>query len=193
MGERGTGEEQAGRVRGRFARGTSGNPKGRPRGSRNRTSQLCADLLGESAEDIIATVIKRAKKGDAIALRLCVERLVPIRAARDRAVEVALPAAESAVDLVHAAAVVIDGAASGEMTLSEAHEFMRLLELQRRAIETSELVMRIEALESSGEGAAAPEAGRVRRVVDDDGVVPAAPELGERVRVMLNRRLRGES
>jgi hypothetical protein len=153
----------------------SGNPRGRPKGSRNKTTQLCADLLGESAGDIIATVIKRARKGDGVCLKLCVDRLLPVRAARDRAVELGgLPAAESAGDLVHAAAVVIDRAAAGEMTLSEAREFMQLLELQRKAIETADLVVRIEALEGSGAIAAAP------------------PELGARVRRVLDDRLRGE-
>jgi len=55
-----------------------------------------------------------AKKGDSIARKLCVDRLLPIRAARDRAVELVLPAAQSAADLVAAAAVVIERAAAGE-------------------------------------------------------------------------------
>lgn len=175
MGGMLTGEEQAEiaeRVRGRFARGTSGNPAGRPRGSRNRTSALCADLLSADAEAIFERVIKMAKKGDSIARKLCVDRLLPIRAARDRAVELVLPAAQSAADLVAAAAVVIERAAAGEITLSEAKEFMALLEQQRKAIETSDLCVRIEALEASGAMAAASAdvAARVRRVLyDRDG------------------------
>ena len=110
-----------------------------------------------------------AKKGDAVALKLCVDRLLPIRAARDRAVELVLPAAQSAADLVAATAVVIERAASGDITLSEAKEFMALLEVQRRSIETADLCVRIEALEASGSLAAAPVdvAARVRRVLAD--------------------------
>jgi hypothetical protein len=176
MGDVLTEEEQAAaalgaRVRGRFAPGASGNPRGRPRGSRNRTSALCADLLSADAGEIIAKVIRLAKKGDGIALKLCVDRLLPVRAARDRAVELVLPAAESAADLVRAAAVVIDQAASGEISLSEAREFMALLEAQRKSIETADLAVRIEALEARG---AAP-----------------APELGARVRRVLDERLKG--
>jgi hypothetical protein len=165
-----TGEEQgrAERVRGRFARGTSGNPAGRPRGSRNRTSALCADLLSASSAEIFGKVIALAKKGDGVALKLCVDRLLPIRAARDRAVELVLPAAESAADLVRAAAVVIDRAAVGEITLSEAKEFMALLDQQRRSIETSDLAVRIEALEASGAIAPASDSAmRIRRVLDE--------------------------
>jgi hypothetical protein len=68
------------------------------------------------------------RKGDVVALKLCVDRLLPIRAARDRAVELVLRAAESAADLVAATAVVIERAAAGEITLSEAKEFMALFQ-----------------------------------------------------------------
>lgn len=110
-----------------------------------------------------------AKEGDVVALRLCVDRLLPVRAARDRAVELVLPAAQSAADLVAAAAVVIERAAAGGITLSEAKEFMALLEVQRKVIETSDLCVRIEALEASGSLSAAPPemAARVRRVLLD--------------------------
>ena len=63
-----------------------------------------------------------------VALKLCVDRLLPIRAARDRAVELVVRAAEPAADLVAATAVVIERAAAGEITLSEAKEFMALFQ-----------------------------------------------------------------
>lgn len=169
MGDVLTGEEQGERARGRFRPGRSGNPAGRPKGSRNKTSALCADLLSASAIPIFEKVIRMAKEGDVVALRLCVDRLLPVRAARDRAVELVLPAAQSAADLVAAAAVVIERAAAGGITLSEAKEFMALLEVQRKVIETSDLCVRIEALEASGSLSAAPPemAARVRRVLLD--------------------------
>jgi hypothetical protein len=168
-----TGEEQAAVRRGRggkWAAGASGNPRGRPAGARNRTTKLCADLLSADADVIFAKVIKMAKKGDGVALKLCIERLLPVRAARDRIVELNLPAVRTAADLVSAAAVVIEGVAAGEMSLSEGKEFMALFEHQRRVIETSELAVRIEALvqqEARGQGPALdPEAAaRVRSIV----------------------------
>jgi hypothetical protein len=156
---------------GRFRPGASGNPAGRPKGSRNKVTALCADLLGNDAESIMERLIKMAKKGEPAALRLAVERLVPIRAARDRAVELDLPDVRSAADLVIAAGAVIQHAACGALTLTEAREFMVLLEGQRKAIETSELAVRIEALEvAAGADAAAGTdvdlAARVRKVLD---------------------------
>ena len=161
--------------------GRSGNPAGRPKGSRNRITAACLDLLGDSAEEVMRAAIKRAKRGDGVALRLCLERLVPVKAARDRAVEVDLPAIGKAADLVAAAGAVIDRAARGEMSLSEAREFMLLLEGERKLIETSDLAVRIELLERAAgaeqEAAAAdPDlARRIRRL----GFAPA--EEGKRI------------
>lgn len=166
-----TGRNQAGR----FEPGRSGNPSGRPKGSRNRATKLCEDLLGEDAEEVMQACIRRAKAGDGVALRLCIERLVPIRAARDRAVE--LPAFDvgKVGDLAAAAAAVIARAAAGEITLSEAREFMTLLDVQRRIMETADLAVRLEALEGS------------RPAADDEAGDPR-----ERVLAIVRERLRLE-
>src|SRR5689334_5534051 len=74
-----TGPKQDRAVSGRFRPGVSGNPAGRPRGSRNRATLIAQDLLDSDSEDLVKTAIKRAKKGDPVALRLCIERLMPPR------------------------------------------------------------------------------------------------------------------
>jgi hypothetical protein len=51
--------------------------QGRPRGSPNRKGLLAQQLLLNQSEEIIQTLIDRAKKGDRAALALCVERLIP--------------------------------------------------------------------------------------------------------------------
>jgi hypothetical protein len=66
-------------------------------------------------------VTNDAKKGEAVALKLCVERSLPTRAARDRWVQVEGPGDPTSTgDLVAAAASVIERAAVGEITLSGA-------------------------------------------------------------------------
>ena len=161
----------------RFVKGQSGNPAGKPAGTRNRVTVMCTDLLGDDAAAVMAKCITLAKKGDAVALRLCVERLVPVRASRDRSVVVDdLPDVSKAADLVAAAALVIARAAAGEMSLSEAKEFLGLISAQRALIETQDLAVRLEVLEgqqASDAGAPAPAAmadlvRRVRRIVLDD-------------------------
>ena len=64
-----------------------------------------------------------------------------------RTVEISLPAVRNTDDLVAACAAVIDSAAAGQLTLQEARNIMELLDAQRKAIETQDLVVRIELLE----------------------------------------------
>lgn len=129
---------------GRFPAGVSGNPSGRPKGARNRATIIAQELLDGSGELIVRKAISLARKGDPVALRLCIDRIIPRRA---NVVELQLPAVRAASDVADAAAAVIETAAAGKITLQEAREFMGLLEARRRAIETQDLAVRIELLE----------------------------------------------
>jgi hypothetical protein len=59
---------------GQFSRGTSGNPAGRPSGSRNKATLLMEAMLEGEVEQLARKAIELAKKGDTQALRLCLER-----------------------------------------------------------------------------------------------------------------------
>jgi hypothetical protein len=128
-------------------------------------------LLAAESGPIMLKLIRLAKKGDPVGIRLAVERLLSARASRDRFVTFTLPELRSAADLVDAAAAVIQHAAAGEISTSEAREFMALIEGQRKALETSEIVVRLEALEcgrAGGSGAVGPDVrARVRRLIDE--------------------------
>ena len=76
-----------------------------------------------------------------MALRLCIERLVPARRSGSAALE--LPEIAKAEDVAEAARAVIAAAARGELTLAEAREWMALLDNQRAAIETENLAVRL--------------------------------------------------
>ena len=76
-------------VRGRpFATGQSGNPSGRPLGARNRASLAAEALLDGDAQGY-PKAINLALAGNTIALRLCLERILPPR--RERIVGIPLP------------------------------------------------------------------------------------------------------
>jgi len=62
---------------GQFSKRTSGNPAGRPPGSRNRAALLMESMLEDAAEELTSKVIEMASNGDISALRLCFERLFP--------------------------------------------------------------------------------------------------------------------
>jgi hypothetical protein len=72
-----SGQNQAGR----FQKGLSGNPNGKPKGARARVTQLAEKLLDDDRDAIVRAVIAAAKGGDPTAMRLCIERLVPLRKA----------------------------------------------------------------------------------------------------------------
>ena len=131
---------------GKFRPGQSGNPAGRPKGSKNRGTALWAAILEDGAEDVLRRVVERARAGDELCIRLVVERLLP-RAQREHHVTVPLPAMQDAGDLVGALGAVLRSVADGDMTLEEARQFAGILETQRKAIETADLAVRIEALE----------------------------------------------
>ena len=102
-------------------------------------------LLGDDGETIVRKAIEMAKAGDPVALRLCIERVVPVQ--RGAVVELALPAIGKADDVRTACAAVIAAAAAGQISLAEAREFMALLDIFRKSIETEELSVRIQLLE----------------------------------------------
>ncbi len=131
---------------GRFVAGVSGNPRGRPKGSRDRRTLLLADLLDAGGEAIVAKLVKLATKGEPWAVRLVVDRIVP---KLERRVEIELPRVDRADDVAAAVAEVIACAAAGSLTIEEARGFLQLLEQQRKAIETSELAVKLEVLQEA--------------------------------------------
>lgn len=66
---------------------------------------------------------------------------------RDRPIKLDLPPIETAADLVKALGAVAQAMARGEITPSEAQAVSNVLEMRRRAIETTELEARLAALE----------------------------------------------
>ena len=133
----------------RFQPGQSGNPFGRPAGSRHKTTLAVELLLDGEAEKITRMAIDMALSGDTVAMRLCMDRLAPPR--RDRPVPFALPKLEEAADAVGATAAIIEGVAAGELTPSEAGELSKLVEAFTNAMHTHELEERISRLEAAAE------------------------------------------
>jgi hypothetical protein len=65
-----------------FRPGQSGNPAGRPKGARNRTTLAAEAILEGEAEALTRKAIELALAGDVIALKLCLERLMRPRKER---------------------------------------------------------------------------------------------------------------
>lgn len=133
----------------RFKPGQSGNPRGRPAGSRHAYLMAMEGLLDGEAEAITRKAIELAKGGDATALRLCMERLLPVR--KDRHVPFTLPPLETAGDAVKATATLIGAVAAGELTPSEAAELSKLVEGFTRAVDLHDIQQRLDKLEAAQE------------------------------------------
>jgi hypothetical protein len=136
---------RSGNPRGRFKKGESGNPKGRQPGSRNRATQTAELLLDGEAEALTRRAVELALEGDATALRLCLERIIPPR--RGRPVELKVPPVRGAADLGSTMAAITTAATAGSITPGEAAELARVVEIFVRAVETSDFERRLQQLE----------------------------------------------
>ncbi|MBU4564172.1 MAG: hypothetical protein KMY53_11600 [Desulfarculus sp.] len=129
-----------------FQPGQSGNPAGRPKGSRNKASILAQEMLDGEVEILVRRCIDLVLAGDQVALRLCLERLLPPR--KDVPIRLALPEITGPQDLISAMATLLAAVSQGEITPLEAQPLGQLLEALRRSIETNDLDARLEQLET---------------------------------------------
>ena len=130
---------------GTFAEGNSLG--GRKHGARNKTTLAVEALLEGEHEALTRAAIKNALEGDTTALRLCLDRIAPVR--KDSPVTFDLPKIETAKDALKASAALLAAVAAGEVTPDEAGRVMALLTSHRALVETSDLANRIEALEEA--------------------------------------------
>ncbi len=130
----------------KFRPGQSGNPSGRPTGSRNATTLAVEALLDGEAEAITRRVVNAALDGDMVAIKLVMDRVAPAR--KSRAIQIDLPPASDACGLAQAQAAVVASVAGGEITPDEGMALSGLLEARRKALETEELAARLQRLEA---------------------------------------------
>jgi hypothetical protein len=129
-----------------FSKGQSGNPAGKPPGARHRATMAAEALLDGEVQALTRKAIERALEGDGVALRLCLERILPAR--KDRPVKFDLPPVETASDISKALGAITKSMAAGELTPDEAGTVATVMEAHRKAIETAELEERVRRLEA---------------------------------------------
>ena len=130
---------------GGFQKGQSGNPRGRPMGSRNNATLACEALLEGQAEALTQKAVDMALAGDPVALRICLERICPVR--KDRAVRFPLPPITSPRDAADIAAAIAQAVAAGHITPSEAAEIGKVVDVYVRAYQTADLSDRVACVE----------------------------------------------
>lgn len=131
----------------KFQPGQSGNPGGRPKGSRNKVTAALDAIGDEAAESVIQAIVDKAKEGDMAAARIIADRVWPAR--KGSRIEFKLPAMDKAEDLPGAITSIAQQVATGDISPDEGALIVGLLETQRRAIETSDHAIRLAAIEET--------------------------------------------
>ena len=127
---------------GRFAPGNSASP-GRPPG-RGPVAEMRA-ALATDLDKIIDTLKAQALTGDAQAIRLILDRVLPALRPVDMPTMLSLPAGGT---LAEQARAVVQAAADGDLAPAQAAQIVTALGGVAKIIETTELLARIEALEA---------------------------------------------
>jgi hypothetical protein len=98
---------------GKFKPGQSGNPSGRPKGTRNRKSLLMEELERDGSA-LAAAIKARALEGDASCMSLWLTRLEPAARTRGETVEFAFDPQATPAENIEA---VLRAVAAGEMSV----------------------------------------------------------------------------
>ncbi len=176
----------------KFQSGQSGNPAGRPLGSRNKKTLAIEEAFEEHAVEILQHLIDGAKNGDKTAQRLCMERMLAPK--RQRAIAIDLPAIDGPEDARTAFATVVAELSAGNLTIGEASGLIALVERMLRLADRiwqSELARReeeravalgrrvregIEASMAQGAESAPPKAAQTGAPIDPSLYFPVNSE-----------------
>ena len=117
---------------------------GRTPGSRNKRTvfQVALEIGGEK---IVEKIKALALDSDPVAMRLCIERLVPVLKPPLR--RFAMPPVDTAEQLKEAVSAVVQAVANGMVSAREGESVARIIETQRKNIEVGEFEARLKALE----------------------------------------------
>ena len=142
-----TGIEDGRNGQGQWQKGHSGNPAGRPRGSRHRVSAAIDELFEGQAQELAEKAVQSALGGDGAMLRSLLDRLAPPR--RERPVSTQIPRLTCAADAAAAMAAIVQSLADGELVPAEAEALARLVEIWVEAHRAHELEERLAAIETA--------------------------------------------
>lgn len=113
-----------------FAPGQSGNPAGRPRGSRNKATLAVEAIVEARLTDLTEGAVARALAGDNAATRLLLKPYL----SRRPVAEFELGEIETASDVRDASAAVLRAATAGVLDAKEAFALHRLVEARARLL-----------------------------------------------------------
>lgn len=128
----------------RFKPGQSGNPKGKPRGTKHASTKL-RDVIAADLQSIVGTLVSRAKGGDVQAASVLLSRCLPALKPQSDPPDEPL----AGVSLTERAEAIAAASLAGELAPSTAAELMSVLMQQARISEIGELSERLERIENA--------------------------------------------
>lgn len=126
---------------GQFKPGVSGNPKGKPKGAKDKRTAL-REMFEPHKEELFKTLIHWANIGDMSAMRIVMDRIMP--PVRELPMKVTIPKITGPDDCTVAQAAVLNAVAAGEMLPGEGQVLSGLIDAQRKAYETSALAKELQ-------------------------------------------------
>jgi hypothetical protein len=141
--------ENTGKIQanGKYKRGHSGNPNGKPRGARNRSTLAAEALLEGSLDKICKKVEEEALNGNMQAAKMILERFLPPR--KDRCIKIELPPINTYSDVLNAVGFIVNAVGKGKITPSEGELLSRTVESYSKALEAYQLESRLKSIEES--------------------------------------------
>jgi hypothetical protein len=123
---------------GKFKKGKSGNPAGRPKGIVDRRRKY-SELLKPHAHELVDKAVELALSGDVNALRLCIERLIP--RAKDESINLKISNEQltNAESLLDCNSDLIRAIANGELTAEEVRPIVTMITNQLRLVEITKI------------------------------------------------------
>ena len=152
--------ENSGKIqaKGKYKKGCSGNPNGKPKGARNKSTLAAEALLEGSLEKICKKVEEEALNGNMQAAKMILERFLPPR--KDRAIEIELPPIETFEDVLDTVGFIVNAVGTGKITPSEGELLVRTIESYAKALEIFEFESRLKTVEENLENGGKYEGGK---------------------------------
>lgn len=141
--------ENSGKIqaKGKYKKGYSGNPRGKPKGARNKSTLAAEALLEGSLEKICRKIEGEALNGNMQAAKMILERFLPPR--KDRCIEIDLPSIDTFEDALNAVEFIFNAVGKGKITPSEGELLARMVESHSKALEVYQFESRLKNLEEN--------------------------------------------
>lgn len=116
-----------------FQKGKSGNPAGRPKGSKNKVNAKMRAALEAHSAELLKVVIEKALDGDMPAMKLCLDRISPPTKAE--AINLELPPTDTRQGIKEAMDIVIRAMGNGELSIVGGEALLRVLRMRETYLE----------------------------------------------------------